>query len=264
MKNVILIFKSVCAAAIAVIMLTAGRADAQNPCIVINGDTVSASDYAKFPFWLTAGSTVSIGNKVVSISVLQYNIVPVSGGKDLVFDSVIYVTTQQTVPSGKAWKVEAVLFDKNLATITGIVGPAGVTGATGATGLTGITGNIGATGVTGADSYVPGPTGATGATGSGGTTVTTQNVCTASRTFGTVYQNTTGKPMWISVSIGGAGGGGTGYAYSDASNPPTTALLRYQDNSSFMFLSFVVLSNNYYYISKANPSEVLWSWVEWY
>ena len=66
-----------------------------------------------------------------------------------------------------------------------ITGTGGATGATGATGPTGVTGTTGATG-------------ATGATGPG---ISVQNVVTGSRVVGTVYQNTTGKAMWVSVTL---------------------------------------------------------------
>lgn len=83
---------------------------------------------------------------------------------------------------------------------TGVVGPTGPTGPQGATGIsvTGATGVSGPTGPTGPQ----GPTGPTGATGSDansfGISQTWSNV-TGSRSNGTTYTNSTGKPIQVSI-----------------------------------------------------------------
>ena len=86
--------------------------NAQSPGIIINGKYVSASDIAKYPFWLGSGSTLEKGHKVVYIPVLEFSVVSsAAGGKVLQFDSVILVDAIQTVPVNKAWKIESVALD---------------------------------------------------------------------------------------------------------------------------------------------------------
>ena len=92
MKNQINLFRIACFIMITGFMVMGDKTNAQTPTIVINGDTVSASDMAKFPYWLNAGSTIAVGKKVISISVIEYTIASATGGgKDLLFDSIIYL-----------------------------------------------------------------------------------------------------------------------------------------------------------------------------
>ncbi len=134
------------------------KVNAQHPTIIINGSTVLVSEVSKFPFWLGEGQTLSVGNKVLFISVLQYSVVPASGNaNNLLFESVILVSSLQTVPQNKAWKIESVALDET----AGMIGPTGATGPTGPSGADGIDGIDGVDGATGAT----GPTGPTGATG---------------------------------------------------------------------------------------------------
>src|SRR3990172_90154 len=50
---------------------------------------------------------------------------------------------------------------------------------------------------------------------------TVQSDVTASRVLGTVYQNTTGKPMWVRVMGIADSAAGNLFFYTDAANPPT-------------------------------------------
>ena len=77
--------------------------------ITVNGTPMLVSDDISFPFWLESGSSISPEVPVSSISVLEFNIVPNNNGNDMVFNQVISVTEEQTVPEGKTWKVESVL-----------------------------------------------------------------------------------------------------------------------------------------------------------
>ena len=96
------------------------------------------------------------------------------------------------------------------------------------------------------------------ATGGG---FTTQNVVTSSRTLGTVYQNTTGKTIWVSAGSG-AYMSGQWTAYSDASSSPATEVgVSYQGNGNCT-VSFMVLNNNYYKITAT--AGTLGYWIEWY
>ncbi|HRS54072.1 MAG TPA: DUF1554 domain-containing protein [Bacteroidales bacterium] len=92
---------------------------AQTPSIVINGIHASASNIANYPYWLNAGSTLEKGNKVIAIPVIQFNINYNQTGKSLAFDSILLITNLQTVPVNKAWKIESVILDTNVTSLTG-------------------------------------------------------------------------------------------------------------------------------------------------
>ena len=79
--------------------------------ILVNNQSVNVSSDISFPYWLDSTSTLAIDSNVVSISVLEFNITPTTNGNSLVFNQAKSVTTQETVPSGKTWKVESVLLD---------------------------------------------------------------------------------------------------------------------------------------------------------
>ncbi|NTW34036.1 MAG: hypothetical protein HGB12_15700 [Bacteroidetes bacterium] len=89
------------------------------PTILIDGVAAMASNLSISPYWLHAGQTINTGNNVNSISVLQYNIAPATGGgNSLQFESVLSITSQQVVPANKAWKIESVAIDPSAATGT--------------------------------------------------------------------------------------------------------------------------------------------------
>jgi hypothetical protein len=78
---------------------------AQNdPVLLIDGDTVSMKSGLSLPYWLKAGQTLNVGTNVKSASVLEFTI----DSNQLLFSQVLSVKNMQTVPTGKAWKVEAV------------------------------------------------------------------------------------------------------------------------------------------------------------
>jgi len=79
--------------------------------ITVNGTPMLVSDDISFPFWLESGSSISPEIPVSSISVLEFNIVPNNNGNDMVFNQVISVTSNSTVPEGKTWKVVSVLLE---------------------------------------------------------------------------------------------------------------------------------------------------------
>ena len=79
--------------------------------ILVNNTSVNVSSDISFPYWLDSTSTLAIDSNVVSISVLEFNITPTTNGNSLVFNQAKSVTSQETVPSGKTWKVESVLLD---------------------------------------------------------------------------------------------------------------------------------------------------------
>ena len=125
------------AVVLGMVFLTSSVKSQNYPSIKIGGDEVLVSDISKFPYWLNTGQTLEIGAYTKFISVLQYGeVTAASGGKDLVYEGVVKVTTLQSVPSGKVWKVESVGLDM-AAAIAGATGPTGPTGADGVTGETG-------------------------------------------------------------------------------------------------------------------------------
>ena len=87
--------------------------------IIVNGSSVSVSNTdVTFPFWLDSGSSIEIGDHVISISALEFNIVPNNNGNSLVYVQTKLVTTLETVPNGKTWKLEGVLIDSTINNIT--------------------------------------------------------------------------------------------------------------------------------------------------
>ncbi len=85
---------------------------AQNdPLLLIDGDTVSMKSGLSLPYWLKAGQTLALGSNVKSASVLEFTI----DSNQLVFSNVISVKNVQTVPVGKAWKIEAIACTNNTA-----------------------------------------------------------------------------------------------------------------------------------------------------
>ena len=92
--------------------------------------------------------------------------------------------------------------------------------------------------------------------------ITTQTDVSASRTSGTVYQNTTGAPMMISVSASLASVQVI-TAYTDSANPPTVQVGHsiYNGASACTYnVTFIVLPNNYYSITITGTMS---QWVEW-
>jgi len=98
---------------LALILCFSIKSNAQSvPTIIIDGQASVATGFTNSPYWLGEGQTLESGISVNSISVLQYNIASSAlGGNSLQFESVISVTTQQTVPQNKAWKIESVAID---------------------------------------------------------------------------------------------------------------------------------------------------------
>jgi hypothetical protein len=98
--------------------------------------------------------------------------------------------------------------------------------------------------------------------GSGGG-VTIQNVVTGSRAVNTVYQNTTGKPMFVDV-ISPLGQNGTMSAYTDSTSNPTTRVAAVANGSTVqtnLTVSFWVLPGNYYNVNSTGSNG---GWTEWY
>ena len=96
---------------------------------------------------------------------------------------------------------------------------------------------------------------------------TTQTDVTASRACGTVYQNLTGKPMWVGFTGYRSSAGSPAFVgYTDAANPPTTVVAQVAPTATGfdIFLGFWVLTNNYYKIILTSGTPVITNWTEWY
>lgn len=89
---------------------------AQN--IIVNENSVNISEDISFPYWLDSMSTIDVGSQVVSISALEFNIVPTNNGNNLIFVQTKNITNHETVPNGKTWKIVAVLLDSTFSNTT--------------------------------------------------------------------------------------------------------------------------------------------------
>lgn len=91
-----------------------------------------------------------------------------------------------------------------------------------------------------------------------------QNDVTSSRALGTIYQNTTGKPMFVSVSAYSSAAT-IYYAEIDSSATPTTRVLRVDTSVNlYAAIFFVVLPNDYYKVDFSTGAKTLGYWFEWY
>jgi hypothetical protein len=98
----------------------------------------------------------------------------------------------------------------------------------------------------------------------------TQGDVTGTRALGTIYQNLTGSPIFVSVTaqVNGAANDVSITAYSDDNTPPVDTVARVSmdtstaevDNNSVVF----VVPNNYYYkVVNADGNALLVAWTEW-
>lgn len=97
---------------------------------------------------------------------------------------------------------------------------------------------------------------------------TTQNVVTGSRAFETVYRNTSGNTMFVTVVINVDVGAPHIKMLSDSSTPPTTIVAESSTNASGttvpLTFSIMVLNNNYYEVVRTSAgTNVIQSWTEW-
>jgi hypothetical protein len=85
-----------------------------------------------------------------------------------------------------------------------------------------------------------------------------------SRALNTVYQNTSGKPMWVSAIVNITGSAGSAYVNTDSSTTPTNTVAQsYQGTvGGQVFLGFWVLNNNYYKVSVSATGSIN-TWYEY-
>lgn len=94
-----------------------------------------------------------------------------------------------------------------------------------------------------------------------------QNVVTGARAIGTVYQNTTGRPMFVGITASSntLGAGINGYA--DSNSAPTTLVAQIAEpiaGGYQVYLCFWVLPGNYYKLTVGGAAPTLYVWTEWY
>ena len=77
--------------------------------IMVNGSPMLVDDQTSFPFWLESGFSISPETSVSAISVLEFNVKSNDDGNDMIFNQVLSLTSESSVPEGKVWKVESVL-----------------------------------------------------------------------------------------------------------------------------------------------------------
>ena len=78
---------------------------------------------------------------------------------------------------------------------------------------------------------------------------------------GTVYHNTTSKPIWITLSIDVKSLTGLVTVYSDATNTPSTVIATEQNNTAViirMVTTVPILPGNYFSVSVTNSDLVYW------
>ncbi len=71
--------------------------------ITIDGVNTTFSNGLSLPYWLKAGQSVGLVSNVKSISIIEFT----ADSNNLTFSRVISLTSPQTVPAGKVWKMEA-------------------------------------------------------------------------------------------------------------------------------------------------------------
>lgn len=81
--------------------------------------------------------------------------------------------------------------------------------------------------------------------------------------MGSVYQNTTGKPMWVYICYFPANSQNI-YVYCDTSSSPSTQVCWQQSSASAqaMEFSFIALPNYYYKLYTTGGA--LYTWTEYY
>jgi hypothetical protein len=73
------------------------------PSLLIDNVSTQFSNVS-LPYWMKAGQTINIGTNAKSVSILEFTV----NGSSLEFSQAISLTSLQTVPSNKVWKVEAI------------------------------------------------------------------------------------------------------------------------------------------------------------
>jgi hypothetical protein len=83
-----------------------------NPSLLIDNVSTQFSSVS-LPYWLKTGQTINIGTNTKSISILEFNV----NGTILEFSQALSITSLQTVPANKVWKMEGIGLIDNSTTL---------------------------------------------------------------------------------------------------------------------------------------------------
>jgi len=111
-----------------------------------------------------------------------------------------------------------------------------------------------------------GMTSSTGSTGATGGTTLTQSVVTGSRSLGSIYNNTSGFAMIVTVSVTRTSGSSGFSAVCDSSSSPSTTVAQaganMSDGTMSMSMTFCVPPSYYYKVINIYNSTLAY-WTEW-
>jgi hypothetical protein len=83
-----------------------------SPSLLIDNVSTQFSSVS-LPYWLKSGQTINIGTNAKSISILEFNV----NGTLLEFSQALSITSFQTVPANKVWKMEGIGLIDNSTTL---------------------------------------------------------------------------------------------------------------------------------------------------
>lgn len=98
-----------------VIFITNNVIAQSDPVLSIDGVNTTFKSGLSLPYWLKGGQTVSLITGVKSASILEFT----EDNGNLKYSQTISLTTTQTVPVGKVWKIEGLGLGINGTTISG-------------------------------------------------------------------------------------------------------------------------------------------------
>ena len=227
------------------------------------------------------GTTITISGGVISAASVPGGVTAVTGSAPIASTggttpdiSVAAATTGAlgvVRPDGTTITISGgVISAANLGTVTAVTGSAPIASTGGTTPAISVaTATTGALGVVQPDGTTITISGGVISASGGG--VSTQNVVTGSRALSTVYQNTTGKTMFVTVQIQSAASNVNVDFMTDSSNPPVTevgGLYSGSTISTFEALQgfFIVLPGNYYEVvnNGGAGSQTIINWTEWH
>lgn len=77
------------------------------PSLIIDSTAIQFTEVS-MPYWLKSGQRVRLGENSKSVSILEFTV----NGTTLEFSKVVSLTSSQTVPANKAWKIEGIGINK--------------------------------------------------------------------------------------------------------------------------------------------------------
>jgi hypothetical protein len=74
-----------------------------NPTLLIDNVSNTFTNVS-LPYWLLEGQTINLGANAKSVSILEFTV----ANNEMLFSRAVALTSVQTVPMGKVWKIEAI------------------------------------------------------------------------------------------------------------------------------------------------------------